>query len=171
MSDPIVVNYGFDRRLLPRAVMAFWHSAVPRPSPSSQVIVWLIFWLGVLAIAINLSVSDIPAWKPWAWTVGLLLLWVVALQQYRLNKFNNVLSQHWEGCGEMIARFDETGLELHQKGADMRFQWHAVDSMVAARGGTVFRIGMTMIAIPDHVLPDGMSGTDFRNKLKTWRSA
>ena len=169
MSEPIVVSYGFDRRLFPRAIMAFWYSAVPRPSASFRVIFWLVLWLCALGIAIAIGATDYPAWKAWAWVAGILVGWMILLQQVRLNKFYSVLSEHWDRTGDMIARFDHRGLEIHQSGARMQFEWTAVDSVVRARGGTVFRIGMTMIAIPDHVLPDGMKGREFREKLKSWR--
>ena len=99
------------------------------------------------------------------------LLYIIGLQQYRMGKFYSALAEHWDRTGDMTAEFDETGARFTQEHAQMTFAWSAVDDVVRTRGGTVFRIGMSMITVPDDVLPDGLSPKDFRTQLNAWRTA
>jgi hypothetical protein len=111
---------------------------------------WALIWLAVLA------------------GFGLVIL---VLQRTRMARFYGVLAEHWARTGDMAATFDENGMELTQRGAEMRFGWTAVDAMVPVRGATVFRIGMTMITVPDRTLPDGLTGEAFRARIDGWRCA
>lgn len=168
-TDPIVVTYGFDRKLFPRAIMAFWFSAVPRASLSFRLIFWLVVWLGALAGVIFVGAVQIPAYQAWGAAAVIVAVWILILQRVRMNRFYNVLGEHWTRTGDMTARFDDIGVEIHQKGSRMQFKWDAIDAITRAKGGTVFRIGMTMIAIPDYALPQDMNPKKFRDRLAKWK--
>jgi len=171
MSEAVELSFGFERRLFRRALMAFWFSAVPRASFRWRVTFWTLAWLGILAIVMvgsALQISWAFIWGAVAAGFGIVIL---ILQQSRMARFYSKLGEHWVKTGDMRGTFDATGMRIVQKGIEMRFDWAAVDAVVRVRGGTVFRVGMTMITVPDRALPGGMTGEAFRARLKEWRGA
>lgn len=171
MNDPLVITFGFDRRLFRHAIMAFWFASVPRPSTAYRIIFWIVVWLAALAWVITVGALHIPpvyAWGAAALAVG---LFVIALQQIRMRRFYDAHGAHWSRTGDMTARFDDTGVTFTQTGTTMQFDWIAVDNVVRSRRATVFCIGMSMVTIPDAALPDGLDPRAFREKLRTWKAA
>ncbi len=170
MSDPMTVTFGFEKRLFRHAVMTFFFSAVPRPSTSYRIVFWLVVWLTVLAAVITIGALKIPPVTAGIGAVIAFGLWILALQRVRMAKFYSALAEHWTRTGDMTATFDANGAHFTQSESEMRFSWVAVDDVVRTKGGTVFRIGMSMITIPDAALPNGMSAKDFRARLDDWRT-
>jgi len=171
MSTPLTLTFGFDRRLFARALMAFWTSAVPAPSFRYRVAFWVIAWTATLFAVLAMAGLGWPWAVIWGVVAAGFGVGVIILQRVRMARFYDALAAHWTRTGDMAASFDETGLSLTQTGAAMRFDWAAVDAVVRARGGTVLRIGMTMIAIPDAALPEGLTPDGFRQRLNLWRDA
>ena len=169
MNNSVTVEFGFDRKIFPRAIMAFFFSAVPQPSTGFRLIFWLCVWLALLAgviIAGALNIAPSLAWGGGAAIVG---AYILGLQRFRMGRFYRALATHWDKTGNMTATFDENGAVFTQTGTRMEFTWHAVDDITRARGATVFRIGMSMIAIPDTSLPQDASPKQFRERLNKWR--
>lgn len=169
MTAPITVTFGFERRIFSRAIMAFFFSAVPRPSTSFRLIFWLCVWLGVLAAVIVIGALKIPPVFAWGGAIAVVGVYILMLQRFRMARFYRALGEHWERTGDMTARFDTQGAVFTQQGTRMEFDWDAVDDIALTRGATVFRIGMAMFAVPDAAVPDGMSPKDFRTRLNEWR--
>jgi len=171
MTDRIEATFGFDRRLFRRALTAFWFSAVPRASFRWRVTFWTILWFALLAVIGGGTAQGVPWWQIGT-VIGLGIgVVLVVLQRSRMGRFYDVLGEHWTRTGEMTTRFDALGMRVSQTGSEMRFDWPAVDAMVKIRGGTVFRVGMTMISVPDRALPGGMTGEAFRAQVASWRAA
>jgi len=171
MNDPINVTFGFDKKIFKRAIMAFFFSAVPRPSTRFRLIFWLCVWLTVLAGVIVVGALKIPPVFAWGGAAAIIGLYILGLQRFRMARFYRALGAHWDRTGDMTAAFNRDGALFTQTGTRMEFAWNAVDDITRARGATVLRIGMSMFAIPDTVIPNGQSPTDFRKQLNEWRGA
>ncbi len=171
MNDPLTVTFGFDRKIFPRAIMAFFFSAVPQPSTGFRIVFWLCVWLVVLGGVITVGSMQIAPVFAWGGAIAIVGLYILGLQRFRMAKFYKALGQHWQKTGDMRATFDGKGAEFSQIGTHMKFDWAAVDDVVKARGATVFRIGMSMFAIPDRALPPDLTPKEFRTLLNNWRQA
>ena len=93
------------------------------------------------------------------------------LQRTRMDRFWDVIGSHWDRAGETEASFDANGLILTDDVSRRDLAWAAVDAVKGQRGVTVIRTGISMIAIPDATLPEGMTGQIFRARLNAWRQA
>lgn len=169
MSGALRLEFGFDRRLFPRALMAFWFSAVPRSSLRFRLVFWMLVWVAVLAGVVAAGALRLPPSVAWAIAAGVVALWIIGLQRVRMARFYRALSAHWDKVGPMAIEFDDDGLVVTQTGSRMAFSWGVVDAVARARGGTVLRIGMTMIAVPDTALPENLSPGEFRARIANWR--
>ena len=87
-----------------------------------------------------------------------------------MSRFWDIVGSHWEKAGETTATFSPDGLVLTDAVSRRELSWPAIDAIKGQRGVTVLRSGISMIAIPDTALPDGMIQADFRTQLNDWRA-
>ncbi|MBT8389655.1 MAG: hypothetical protein KJP13_08410, partial [Altererythrobacter sp.] len=86
------------------------------------------------------------------------------------RQFYRIVGAHWDQTGEISLRIDAQGVDMRDDVSMQRYAWAAIDAVQKAKGATVLRTGMSMIAIPDAAIPEGMSASDFRARLNGWRS-
>ncbi len=172
MSDPITVRFSFDRRLFPRALMGWWQSAVPRPSFINRVIVWALVWGGLLMVTLALGALGIAPVFVGAGVIGagILVVGFVILQRLRMRRFVAEIGSHWDRAGETEATFSADGVIFRDTIMRSQLDWSAIDAIVGFRGGTVLRFGISMVAIPDRALPEGLRPRAFRQRLDDWRA-
>lgn len=173
MSEPIHIRVGFDRRLFRRSLTGWWQSAVPPVNFASRVIRWSLIWGAILGATLALGAYGIEPVFMLAALIGAGVLIAVfgILQRTRMSRFTDEIARHWDAAGEADAVFDEAGMVFQDDVSRLELQWPGVEAVRPVRGGTVIRSGMRMIAIPDAVLPKGMKGRDFRNRVNAWRRA
>ncbi len=171
MSDPITVRFTFDRRLFPRALTGWWQSAVPRPHFINRVIAWALVWGGLLMVTLILGALGIAPAFVGAGVIGagVLVLGFVILQRLRMRRFVAEIGSHWDRAGETQATFSADGVTFRDTVMLSQLDWAAIVAIVAVRGGTVLRSGVSMVAIPDRALPEGLRPRAFRERLDAWR--
>ena len=91
------------------------------------------------------------------------------LQRTRMRQFYRIVGAHWDHTGEISVRFDAQGVELRDDVSERRYSWAAINAVQKAKGATVLRTGMSMIAIPDAALTEGLDPGAFRARLNEWR--
>ena len=166
------VMIAYDRALWRRAMTGWWQSVVP-PAPFVQrAIFWAVIWAGLGMLAGAVTIWGLTPYYVVAGLIGAALLIGVFtyLQRTRMSQFWNVIGTHWDRAGMTEAVFGPTGVTLTDAVSHRELSWAAIDAVAAVRGGTVLRSGISMIAVPDAALPDGMTARDFRSRLATWRS-
>jgi hypothetical protein len=173
MSDEIILRYGFDPRLLPRALTGWWRSAVPPAPFVKRVVVWAMFWMGLLALTIALGAAGIEPVFVLAGLVGAAVLVVgfVILQRVRMRRFAEVIGAHWARAGETTARLGPSGAVFATAATRTELAWAGVDAIAGVRGATILRSGVGMLAIPDGALPANLTPRAFRQRLEAWRAA
>ena len=92
-------------------------------------------------------------------------------QRARMRQFYRIVGAHWDRAGEISVRFDARGMDMRDDVSERRFQWGAIDAVQKTKGATVLRSGMSMIAIPDTAIPEGLTAKEFGARLNDWRSA
>lgn len=173
MTEPIELSYRFDTKLLPAAMNGWWRSAVPPVKFVHRAAFWAVVWLGLLILAgaigrFGLSPVFVIAGILGA---GVMVAGFAYLQRTRMRQFYRIVGTHWERAGEITVRFDAQGVRMRDAVSERRFDWAGIDAIQAAKGATVFRSGMSMIAIPDAALPGGLSAQAFRAQLREWQGA
>jgi hypothetical protein len=172
-ADRIVVRIAYDRALWRRAMTGWWQSVVPPAPFVKRAVFWAFVWFAIGALTLFLSVLDIAPSYVAAGLIGAAFLIGIFgyLQRTRMDRFWDVIGTHWEKAGESEAVFGPEGMSLTDAVSRREFDWDAIDAVKGQRGVTVIRSGISMIAVPDGALPDGMSGKLFRDQLAAWRSA
>lgn len=167
----ISVTFSYDRALWRRAMTAWWQSVVPPAPFVNRVVFWAVVWalIGLLTLALT-ALGLSPAFV-FAGLIGAAFLIGVFgyLQRTRMERFWNVIGAHWDRAGETRAEFGPEGVCLIDSVSRRELRWGAIDAVKAARGVTVLRSGISMIAVPDGCLPGDMSPKVFRERLAAWR--
>lgn len=171
--EVIELRYRFDTALLPAAMSGWWRSAVPPQKFAHRVVFWAVVWLGLLVLAGAIGQFGL---SPVLVVAGILGAGVMVaafayLQRTRMRQFYRIVGSHWDNTGEISVRLDAQGVELRDAVSERRYAWAAIDAVQKAKGATVLRTGMSMIAIPDVALPEGLSAVEFRARLNEWRQA
>lgn len=170
-ADRIELSFDYERRLFPRALMGWWRSVVP-PAPFIQRILhWAVIWTAILMLTMMLGAAGIEPVFVAAGLVGIAVFVVgfVILQRLRMRRFVNAIGSHWEAAGRTRASFGPDGVVLADQVSRTEMGWAGVDGIVAIRGATVLRSGISMVAVPDAALPAGMTPRAFRERLEGWR--
>ena len=172
-ADEIVLRIAFQRRLLRRALGAWWNSTVPRPTFFYRVVFWAVTWGVLLVVTLILAAFGIEPLFAGAAVVGALvfLMGFATLHNLRMRKFVTEIARHWDIAGETDVVFDAKGVVLEDKVSQMMLDWDGIDAIAGARGVTVLRTGIGMIQIPDKSLPEGMKPRAFRKRLQAWKDA
>lgn len=171
MSAPLTVRFGYDRALWRRSMTGWWRSVVPAPPFVQRAIFWAVVWICLGLLAGGITVYGLTPWYVVAGLVGagLLVCVFVYLQRTRMAKFWDVVGAHWDKAGETEATFGPEGVTLVDRVSRREMTWPAVDAVQGVRGATVLRSGISMIAVPDRALPQGMDARAFRARLGEWR--
>ncbi len=167
------VTFAYDRALWRRAMTGWWQSVVP-PTPFIQrALFWAVVWAGIGMLAGAVTLWGLTPYHVAAGLAGagILLAVFVYFQRTRMARFWDVIGRHWDAAGETEAVFGPEGITLTDRVSRRDLTWAAVDAVAAVRGGTVFRSGISMVAIPDAALPDGIDARAFRARIAGWRSA
>ena len=169
-SVRVTITYG--RALWRRAMTGWWQSVVP-PAPFIQrAIFWAVVWAGIGMLAGAVTLWGLTPGHVVAGLVGAAFLIgvFVYLQRTRMARFWDVIGQHWDTAGETEAVFGPEGITLTDRVSRRDLTWAAVDAVASVRGGTVFRSGISMVAVPDAALPEGMDARAFRARIAGWRA-
>lgn len=172
-DDRIVVRIAYDRALWRRAMTGWWQSVVPPAPFVKRAVFWALVWFAIGALTLFLSVLDIAPSYVAAGLIGAAFLIGIFgyLQRTRMDRFWDVIGNHWDKAGETEAVFGPDGMTLTDAVSRREFDWDAIDAVKGQRGVTVIRSGISMIAVPDGALPNGMTGKEFRARLGAWRQA
>jgi hypothetical protein len=151
----------------------WWQSVVPPAPFLKRAIFWAVVWglIGVLAMVI--TAAGLTPYYVFAGLIGAAFLIGVFgyLQRTRMDRFWDEIGTHWDRAGATEASFGPDGIILSDQVSRRALFWSGVDAISGQRGVTVIRSGISMIAIPDGDLPDGMTGKAFRARLDEWRRA
>ena len=169
----ITLTITYDRPLRRRAMTEWWQSVVPPAPFIKRAIFWAGVWFAIGALTLVLSVLDIAPSFVFAGLIGAAFLIGVFgyLQRTRMVRFWDVIGVHWDKAGATQAKFSTDGVYLLDDVSSRDLSWAAIDAVKGQRGVTVLRFGISMIAVLDTALPDGLSGKVFREQLEAWRSA
>ena len=170
-DQAIMVTVAYDRALWRRAMTGWWQSVVPPAPFMKRAIFWAVVWGLIGLLAMILTAVGLTPYYVFAGLIGAgFLIGVFGyLQRSRMDRFWDVIGAHWDKAGETEAFFGPEGLALRDRVSRREMSWRAVDAIKGQRGVTVIRSGISMIAIPDTDLPEGMTGKAFRERLETWR--
>ncbi len=173
LQETITVRIAYDRKLWRRAMTGWWQSVVPPAPFVKRAIFWAVVWFLIGVLTLVLGLLDIAPSYVGAGLIGAGFLVGVFgyLQRTRMERFWDVIGQHWDKAGEAVAVFGPEGMTLTDAVSLREMSWAGVDSVNSRRGVTVIRAAFSMIAVPDAALPEGMDGKAFRAKLDGWRSA
>jgi len=172
-TDAMVLRYRFDTKVLPAAMTGWWRSAVQPVKFLHRALFWAVVWLGLLVLAGAIGKAGLSPAFVVAGVLGAAVM-VAAfayLQRTRMRQFYRIVGTHWDRAGEISVRFDARGMDMRDDVSERRFQWGAIDAVQEAKGATVLRSGMSMIAIPDTAIPEGLTAKEFRARLNDWRGA
>ncbi len=172
-TDAITVSITYDRALWRRAMTGWWRSVVPPDPFVKRAIFWAVVWFLIGALTLTLSFLDIPPSYVFAGLIGAAFLVGVFgyLQRTRMSRFWDVVGRHWDRAGVTEATFSPGGVSLTDEVSRRDMTWQAIDAIKGMRGVTVIRSGISMIAVPDAALPEGMKAQAFRDRLRAWRDA
>lgn len=170
MSDEITLRYGFEPALFSRSLMGWWRSVMPQAPFYRRVIQWTLIWIGLLMVTLVLGALGVEPVLVAAAVVGMAVLVAifVILQRVRMRQFARAIGAHWALAGETVAVFDASGVVFTDAVSRTDLRWAAVDAVTEVRGATVLRSGVSMLAIPDRALPQGLSPSAFRARLLAW---
>lgn len=170
-AHTITVIMDYDRTLWRRAMTAWWQSVVPPAPFVRRAVFWAVVWALIGLLAMLIAAAGLTPWYVFAGLIGAgFLIGVFGyLQRTRMERFWDVIGAHWDRAGETEATFGPTGVNLTNRVERREMDWSAIDAIKGARGVTVLRSGISMIAIPDSALPGGMSGKAFRSRIAGWR--
>lgn len=172
-DQAVVVTVAYDRALWRRAMTGWWQSVVPPAPFLKRAIFWAVVWGLIGFLAMILTVVGLTPYYVFAGLIGAAFLIGVFgfLQRTRMDRFWDVIGAHWDRAGKTEAFFGPDGIALRDNVSRREMSWQAIDAIRGQRGVTVLRSGISMIAIPDADLPEGMSGKDFRDRLSAWKRA
>ncbi len=172
-SAAIRVTIAYDRRLWRRAMTGWWQSVVPPVPFVKRALFWAIVWFLVGISAVAVAAAGYSLFYIGAGLAGaaLMLAGFAYLQNTRMGRFWDVIGTHWDRAGETEAVFDPTGVTLTDAVSRRDLRWAAIDAVRGQRGVTVLRSGISMIAVPDSTLPEGLTPPAFRAQLAAWREA
>lgn len=172
-SDEIVVRIAYERAFWRRAMTGWWQSVVPPEPFARRILFWTVIWFGVGLFAIALSAAGLsPTLVLWCLGGAGLMVGVFGyLQHTRMERFWDEIGNHWDRAGETHATFGPSGIRLTDDVSQRHLTWAGLDAIRKIRGGTVLRAGISMIVIPDSVLPDGMKGDSFRSRMRAWKAS
>ena len=172
-GDSITVTFTYDRPLWRTAMTGWWRSVVPPDPFAKRAIFWAVVWLLIGALTLGLSVLEIGPEFVFAGLIGAAFLIGVFgyLQRTRMSRFWDIVGAHWDKAGATQAVFNADGVFLTDEVSRRELRWAAIDAVKGQKGVTVLRSGISMIAVPDSALPDGMDAKAFRAKLTQWRAA
>lgn len=171
LGAEIEVMIAYDRALWRRAMTGWWQSVVPPAPFVKRAIFWAVVWGLIGTLAAIVTAAGLTPYYVLAGLIGAAFLIGVFgfLQRTRMDRFWDVVGTHWDKAGETRAVFGPEGIVLTDSVSRRDMSWQAVDALKGARGVTVIRSGFSMIAVPDAVLPAGMTGKAFRARLDGWR--
>lgn len=171
LGQEIRLTIAYDRVLWRRAMTGWWRSVVPPAPFLKRAIFWAVVWGLIGLLAVGIAAIGLTPYYVYAGLIGAaFLVGVFAyLQRTRMERFWDVVGTHWDRAGETQAVFGADGITLTDAVSRREMSWAAVDAVGAQKGVTVIRSGISMVAVPDAVLPDGMTGRAFRERLASWR--
>lgn len=171
-TNTITLTFAYDRPLWRTAMTGWWRSVVPPDPFVKRAIFWAVVWFAIGILTLILSVLEIDPSYVFAGLIGAAFLIGVFgyLQRTRMSRFWDIVGTHWDKAGETTATFSAEGLTLTDAVSRRDLSWPAIDAIKGLRGVTVLRSGISMIAVPDTALPEGMSPAEFRAQLNDWRS-
>ena len=171
MTEVLRVTWAHNPSILRSSLEAWWSSAVPRPSISWRLFFWAVVWVGVLASAIVVGALGLDPAFVLAGLVGIgvFIIGFFTLQRVRMRAFYRALDQHWEAAGDTTVEFTVSGVRVFDHVSTSQHEWAAIDAIGAGRASTVLRIGISMIAIPNAAVPDGLTPRAFRDQIGTLR--
>jgi hypothetical protein len=166
--EAITLRYGFEPAILSRSLMGWWRSVMPPAPFYKRVIQWTMIWIGLLMVTLVLGALGIEPVLVGVAMIGMAVLVVifVILQRVRMRQFAREIGSHWALAGETVAVIGASGAVFTDAVSRNELSWAAVDAVVGVRGATVLRSGVSMIAIPDRALPEGLSPRAFRARLE-----
>ena len=169
--ETITLRIDYDRKLWRRAMSGWWRGVVPSAPFLQRAIFWAVVWVLIALLAAGITALGLTPYYVLAGLIGAAFLVGVFgyLQRTRMSRFWDVVGTHWDKAGTTEAVFGPDGISMTDAVSRREFSWSAIDAVNAQRGVTVFRTGFSMIAVPDIVLPDGMTGKAFRAQLAAWR--
>ena len=169
----IRITIVYDRALWRRAMTGWWRSVVPPEPFVKRAIFWAIVWFAIGALTLALSAVGIGPEFVFAGLIGAAFLIGVFgyLQRTRMSRFWDVVGSHWDKAGKTKAIFGPEGITLTDDVSHRQMRWAAVDAIKRQKGVTVIRSGISMIAVPDSALPEGMTTKAFSAQLADWKRA
>lgn len=169
----IRVTIAYDRALWRSAMSGWWQSVVPPEPFIKRAIFWAVVWFAIGVLTLGLSAAGIAPSYVFAGLIGAAFLIGVFgyLQRTRMGRFWDVVGAHWDKAGKTEAIFGPDGVTLTDKVSRRVLKWDAIDAIAGRNGVTVLRSGISMIAVPDKDLPEGMTAKSFRTRLSEWRKA
>ena len=171
MSDPISLTINYERGLWRQAMTGWWRSVIPPEPFMKRAIIWAVIWGGVGALALGLSALGFTPNYVIAGIIGagFIVGGIAFLQRTRMSRFWDIVGGHWDKAGECRAQFGPDGIILSDAVSYREMSWEGVDAIKDQNGVTVIRSGISMIAVPDKDLPEGMSSHAFQDKLHSWQ--
>lgn len=169
----LILTIAYDRALWRQAMTGWWQSVVPPAPFFKRAIFWAGVWFAIGALTLGLSAAGIgPAFVAAGLIGAAFLIGVFGyLQRTRMGRFWDVIGAHWDKAGATTASFGPDGITLRDDVSSRDMTWAAVDAVKAKKGVTVIRSGISMIAIPDKALPEGLTPKAFRARIAEWRAA
>lgn len=170
-GEVIALTIAYDRALWRRAMTGWWQSVVPPEPFLKRAIFWAVVWFAVGVVALAVAAAGLSMLYVGAGLFGaaLMVSGFAYLQRTRMGRFWDVIGTHWERAGETEAVFGPDGVTLSDAVSRRELGWAAVDAVKGVRGATVLRSGISMIAVPDAALPQGLTPQAFRARLAEWR--
>lgn len=147
-----------------------WRRYRPRPLRQRLLVGALGLAAGV-ALAVVYSLLTGQALDLASFALGLLTA-VLMLGLFRRMALRRQLQEHLERApAEVTARFDSDGVTLSAEGNRTFARWAAVRDIIAGRGGTILRIGTSVVVVPHAALGD-LSPEAFARAVRTlWKAA
>ena len=170
-ASAIQVTCAYDRELWWSAMTGWWQSVVPPEAFVKRAIFWAVVWLMIGALTLALSVLDIAPSYVFAGLIGAAFLIGVFgyPQRTRMKRCWDVVGSHWDKTGLTQAVFGSEGITSTDAVSEKHLSWVAIDAVKKRFGHTVIRSGISMTVVPDDALPNGMSGSEFRDQIAKWR--
>ena len=171
MSDPISLTITYERGLWRQAMTGWWRSVIPPEPFIKRAVIWAVIWGGVGALALGLAALGLSPNYVFAGIIGagFIVGGIAFLQRTRMSRFWDIVGGHWDKAGACQAQFGPDGIILSDAVSYRKMSWEGVDAINDQKGVTVIRSGISMIAVPDKDLPEGVSAPAFRSRLNRWR--
>ena len=172
-AETITLTFSYDRPLWRSAMTGWWQSVVPPVPFLQRAFFWAVVWFAIGVLTLGLYTLGIGPRFVLAGLIGAAFLIGVFgyLQRTRMDRFWDVMGQHWDRAGQTEAVFGPHGISLTDEVSRRELSWGSVDAIAGRKGVTVIRPGISMIAVPDMVLPSDLDAKTFRTCLRDWRAA